>query len=346
VGAPLRAFRQAVTTSSALCPQSKTYNPHLCARNAQEANRHQHSADCVLVVSKLDAIEILHAERVGSDEAVESQDLVHLDRRNERTPALADDMRNYSMSNFVSGINARRLTSSDMSQLRSEGCSTRSVSELNLGDVLITIHIGQLLRDRLKVKLPTTMSSQSRKHPERGATHLLHRVNLPRSLQRLRCLPLSLDRIWQKVCNRRRDWRWGLIEPGTNRQLTLINLLDPLQPLPLRNLLQILLRTVKKRNTNVRLLESPDVVGTVASHERDVAEGLERSEDEFFLRGRNTGIDPGVLDEVGPAGLVHEGFHGGSGNANIVLLEEGLVDRLIGIDRNELAFVNGTPDKI
>ena len=66
---------------------------HLGARDAIEANRHEHSSDRDLVVTKLDTIQVLHTETVRRDETVERQDLVHLDRCDERAPTLADDVR-------------------------------------------------------------------------------------------------------------------------------------------------------------------------------------------------------------------------------------------------------------
>lgn len=57
------------------------HTPYLCARDAQEADRHQHPAHSHLIITKLDPIQILYAQRVCSDETVQSQDLVHLDGR-------------------------------------------------------------------------------------------------------------------------------------------------------------------------------------------------------------------------------------------------------------------------
>jgi hypothetical protein len=66
---------------------------HLGSRNAEEANRHEHPINSNLVISKLDPIEVLNAKTVGGDQAIQSQDLVHLDGRNQRTPALPDNVR-------------------------------------------------------------------------------------------------------------------------------------------------------------------------------------------------------------------------------------------------------------
>lgn len=72
----------------------KAYTPYLCARDAQETDRHQHPADSHLIITKLDAVKILHTQAVCSDETVQRQDLVHLDRRDQRTATLPDDVGN------------------------------------------------------------------------------------------------------------------------------------------------------------------------------------------------------------------------------------------------------------
>ena len=67
---------------------------YLRAGDAQEADGHEHTIDCDLVVAELDAIEVLHAQAVRRDEAVQREDLVHLDGRDERAAPLPDDVRN------------------------------------------------------------------------------------------------------------------------------------------------------------------------------------------------------------------------------------------------------------
>jgi hypothetical protein len=43
-------------------------------------------------VTKLDAGQVQHRHTVGANQAVEGEDLVHLDRRNKRTTTLANDV--------------------------------------------------------------------------------------------------------------------------------------------------------------------------------------------------------------------------------------------------------------
>lgn len=47
----------------------------------------------------------------------------------------------------------------------------------------------------------------------------------------------------------------------------------------------------------------------------------------FFLDGRDSGVDPGVLDEVDPGGLVLELFDCGTCDADVVFVEEGGIQR-------------------
>jgi hypothetical protein len=65
---------------------------HLGTRDAQEADAHHHPGDRYLIISKLDPVEVLDRERVGCDEAVEREDLVHLDSGDEGAATLTDDV--------------------------------------------------------------------------------------------------------------------------------------------------------------------------------------------------------------------------------------------------------------
>lgn len=70
----------------------KTY---LGPRDTQETNTHQHTGDCHLVVTKLDAVKVLNRQGIGSDKAVEGENLVHLDGRDKSASTLADDVGDY-----------------------------------------------------------------------------------------------------------------------------------------------------------------------------------------------------------------------------------------------------------
>jgi hypothetical protein len=63
------------------------------------------------------------------------------------------------------------------------------------------------------------------------------------------------------------------------------------------------------------------------------------------LRRRDTCIDPGVLDEVGPGGCTFVLAHCGTGDADVVVVEKGGVEWLGWVDRDYLGFVDGAPNK-
>jgi hypothetical protein len=47
-----------------------------------------------LIIAKLDAVEILDRERIGGNETVERENLVHLNSSDECTSSLSDDVGN------------------------------------------------------------------------------------------------------------------------------------------------------------------------------------------------------------------------------------------------------------
>lgn len=71
----------------------------LGSRNAQEAHGHENTSNCDLIISKLDAVEVLDAQTVGRNQAVESQDLIHLDRGNQSATTLSDNGRDCTAGN-------------------------------------------------------------------------------------------------------------------------------------------------------------------------------------------------------------------------------------------------------
>lgn len=75
------------------CARKYGEGTHLRPRDTQETNAHEHARDRDLIIPILDPVQVLHAERISRDETVQRQDLVHLDRRDERAAALADDVR-------------------------------------------------------------------------------------------------------------------------------------------------------------------------------------------------------------------------------------------------------------
>lgn len=92
------------------------------SRNAQEANRHEHSTDSILSVTKFDALEIQDRQRVGADKAVQCENLVHLDRGNKRATALTNDIRD----------------SNNVAKLRGEGRGNRGIAQFQSRRLIIT----------------------------------------------------------------------------------------------------------------------------------------------------------------------------------------------------------------
>jgi len=81
-------------SESARYIQAQMPSTHFSTRNAQEADGHQHASDRHLVVAEFDAVQILNAQTVCGDQAVESEDFVHLNRGDEGAATLSDDMGN------------------------------------------------------------------------------------------------------------------------------------------------------------------------------------------------------------------------------------------------------------
>src|SRR6185312_10084356 len=94
----------------------------LGAGNTEEADRHEHTTDCVLSITELDSLEVQDGEGVGANQTVEGKNLVHLNGGNESAPALADDVGN----------------GNDVSELRSERSSDRCITKLKSGWFVIT----------------------------------------------------------------------------------------------------------------------------------------------------------------------------------------------------------------
>ena len=78
-----------ISTRIGKLQRNETY---LCTRDTQEADRHQHASDRHLVVAILDTIEVLDTQTVRSDQAVEGENLVHLNSGDEGATALSDDI--------------------------------------------------------------------------------------------------------------------------------------------------------------------------------------------------------------------------------------------------------------
>jgi hypothetical protein len=112
------SFSTGYTANKQVFPKVNKGPTYLGARDTQEADRHEHTSNRHLVVAKLDSVEILHAETVRRDEAVERKNLVHLNRSNESAATLSDNVRDYKMSAArLQGSISTKLTRRYMGQL-------------------------------------------------------------------------------------------------------------------------------------------------------------------------------------------------------------------------------------
>jgi hypothetical protein len=66
-------------------------------RNAQKTYGHQHTRYRNLIVTEFDSVQILHTQAPSCYQAIESENFIHLDGRNESATSLSDDMGNYDM---------------------------------------------------------------------------------------------------------------------------------------------------------------------------------------------------------------------------------------------------------
>ncbi len=186
-----------------------------------------------------------------------------------------------------------------------------------------------------------------RPNPENNqSTYFFQRVLLPCCLLRLHCLSLCFHCLRHEVRNSWWYRWWRLVEPRRDAQLALIYLLDALQPLPLSNFLQILFRSVKQRNANVCLLQRANVVRPIARHERNVPKRLQSREDVLLLRRRHTRIYPCVLHKIVPRRPILKVPHRNARHADVVLVEEGLIEGCSHVDRDHFAFIHRAPDEV
>ena len=236
----------------------------------------------------------------------------------------------------------------DVGELRRERCGDRRVTELDLRNFLV-FHLGQLAHDRRGVELNVQRRQSSvlaSLFETTGSAHLGGLALLAVSSDGLGSLLLRLDRIREQVGNDRRDGGRRLTEARRDPQLLLVDLLRAFFLLVLEDRLQVLLSTVQEGDANVGLLERADIVRAVAGHERNVAERLERGQDELFLRRRDAGVDPGVLNELVPRGtLVGKLLNGVSSHADVVLVEERRVEGRRWVDRDDDGLVDRAPGK-
>ncbi|GKT85998.1 hypothetical protein Ct61P_03848 [Colletotrichum tofieldiae] len=298
------------------------------ARDGQEADAHQDTADGVLAVTELDTLEVQHTQTVGANETVEGENLVGLNRCNKCATALADNVRD---SNHVT-------------QLASEGSGNGGVAKLQGGRLivaqLVLHHAGRHL-----------VGEASRVSSSLGLTSSLRIVVVEKLLSSgevtvsMALMPLALSHSSGVGNHDGNGGRW-LVESLHQVDLLLVNLLHLGVAGVLGDASEVLLSAVEQSDTNVSLLESADVVGSVTSHQSVITHVSEANEDVFLLLRRDTRINPGVTENLLPADLVLELGKGVAGNTEVVVLDNLGIQGLSGIDRDDNLLVNTTPDQL
>lgn len=179
------------------------------------------------------------------------------------------------------------------------------------------------------------------------AAHLGDLALLPVVGDALGRLLLRLDGVGEEVGDHGRHRRRRLTKAARDAQLLFVDLLDALLLLVLEDGLEVVLRAVQQRDTNVGLLERADIVRAVAGHERHEPEALERREDELLLRGRHAGVDPRVLHELVPRlAAVGVLLERGARHADVVAVKERRVEGRRRVNRDHDRLVGRAPGEV
>jgi hypothetical protein len=325
---------------------------YLGAGDAQEAHTHEHSADSNLSIAEFYTIQIEHTQTVSADQAVQGQNLVHLNRGHKSATTLANDVRD--------GDNVCKLAG--------ERRGDRGVTELDGWWLIVFERVlqhrhGELLSHGtsgvLSLLLLLLLGSSfgfSRCGVSGDST-----VGLVLILGCLQCSHLSLGlgftfhgslvvrvrwssrvQVGDLVGNR----RGRLVETLHHALLLLVHVLHPGLAEVLANLLHVLFSAVEKSHTDVGLLQSANIVGAVTSHESSVTSFLEAKQNFFLLLGRDTSVDPGVSKQLSESLLALELGQTESSNTQILLLDNRRVQVFGGVDGNVDFVVDASPDKV
>ena len=328
----------------------------LRARDAQEAYRHEQPTNGVLRVAKLDTLEVEHGQRVGADETVEGENLVHLDRGDERAPALADDVgdgndvaqlgREGRSDGGVAELQGRGLV---VAQLRLHHARGELVGEAGglLGHLLLALGAG--VGDGVAV-VGGGLGCRSDSCVGRVAEGLDVLLGgdvllLGLALNSLHVVGVvGTGRV--QVGNDDRHRRCWLVEASHELALLDVHLLHLGVARVVGDADEVVLGTVEKGDTDVRLLEGTHIVGTVTGHERVVSHILETKKNVLLLLRRDTRVDPCVAEESFPGDLILELGKGVTGDTDILGLENLRVDGLSRIHVNADLVVDAPPDEL
>jgi hypothetical protein len=253
---------------------------YLGAGDAQEAHAHEHSTDSDLSVAELDTVQVKHTQTVSADQAVQRQNLVHLNSGHESATTLANNVRD----------------GDDVCELAGERRGDRCITELDGWRLVVFERIfqhrhGELLGHGTSGVLGLLLLLFL------GSSFFLSRccvsgdgtVGLVLILGGLQCSHLGLGlgftfhgglvvRVrWSgrvQVGNLVGDRRSRLVEAFHHALLLLVHILHPGLAEVLADLFHILFSAVEKSHTDVSLLQSANIVGTVTSHESSVTSFL------------------------------------------------------------------------
>ncbi|CAI6099130.1 unnamed protein product [Clonostachys chloroleuca] len=283
-------------------------------RDVEEADRHEDTADGVLGVTELDTLQVEDGQRVGTDETVESENLVHLNGSDESAAALANDVGD----------------SNDIAQLRREWGSDGSVTKFQGRWLVISqirLHHGCELVSETGSLVDVLLLASVELILGGGGVG----VGWARGVQ---------------VGDNDGYGRGGLVETSHQVTLLLVHFLHLGVSGVLGDLGQVIRCSVEEGNTDVSLLEGTDIVCTITSHERVISHITKSQKNIFLLLRRDTSIYPGVSENGVPSWLTLEFSESISGDANVFFLQDLGVNGLGWVNRDLNGIVDAPPDKL
>lgn len=141
-----------------------------------------------------------------------------------------------------------------------------------------------------------------------------------------------------------RWWRW-LVESLGESNLLLVKFLQLGDSMMFVDSSEVIFCSVQQSNTDMSLLQSTDVVGSVSAHECSVSHILEAKKDELLLSRGNTSVDPGVANELLNSRLTVEFCESISSDTDILGLKNFRVDWLRWLNWNDSLLINTSPYK-
>lgn len=309
----------------------------LTSRNGDEADREQQTTDGSLRVGSLTSSKEQNGQSVGGNQTVKGENLVHLDSGNQSTSTLSN--------NVSDGRN--------VGQLGSEGSSNRGITQLESGGLvhILRRHANKLVSQSRGLsgsssRLGLSSNHRSSRQNSNLSLGLLVKLNTS-SLHGLEVVHVERSRRVQ-MGNGHGNRRILLAPLSHHLALLVVDVLQGVDSSVVGHLLHAVDSTVQKSNTNMGLLESTDIVGSVTAHESHVSEILHVRHKSLLLRGGNTSVNPGVSDEIGDRVVVErKSRESRTGDTNIVSSIEVLgIQRLGSINKVNLKLINSSESKL